>query len=197
VSAAQSIERGEGIGKLTSAASEVDVVMTGLENVSEDGRQVTEAIGATSGDSELGVTEEGSAPDHAGECADGAVEASTVTGEVTIKGGKGEATRSGRRPALEGAGQEAALPVGEPEGLEPPKGATVEGLVGEVEQLERGGCVELVEADERLEGDALCRGGVSGSGGDVDGVNAEYGGGLVDDDGVSEVQGFGEQVGHG
>jgi hypothetical protein len=142
------------------------------------------------------VTEEGSAPDHAGECATGAVEAPTVTGEVTVEGREVEATRSGRGPALEGAGQEAALPVGEPEGVEPPKGATVEGLVGEVEQLERGGRVELVEADQDLEGGALCRGGVSGSGGDVDGVDAEDGGGLVDDDGVSEVEGFGKQV-HG
>jgi len=143
------------------------------------------------------VTQEGSAPDHARECADAAVEASTVTGKVTVEGREGEATLSRRGPALEGAGQEAALPVGEPEGVEPPKGATVKGLVGEVEKLKRGGCVELVEADQDLEGGALCRGGVSGSGGDVDGVNAEYRGGLVDDDGVSEVEGFGEQVGHG
>jgi len=197
VSAAQGVESGERIGKLTSAASEVDVVVTGLEDVGEDGRQVTEPVGAASGHSELGVTEEGSAPDHAGECADGAVEAPTVTGEVTVEGREVEATRSGRGPALEGAGQEAALPVGEPEGVEPPKGAAVEGLVGEVEKLKRGGRVELVETDQDLEGGALCRGGVSGSGGDVDGVDAEYGCGLVDDDGVSEVEGFGEQVGHG
>jgi hypothetical protein len=197
VSAAQGVERVEALGELAGAASEVDVVVTGLEDVGEDGRQVTEPVGAASGHSELGVTEEGSAPDHAGECADGAVEAPTVTGEVTVEGREVEATRSGRGPALEGAGQEAALPVGEPEGVEPPKRATVEGLVGEVEQFERGGRVELVETDQDLEGGALCRGGVSGSGGDVDGVDAEYGCGLVDDDGVSEVEGFGEQVGHG
>jgi len=183
VSAALAVECLDTLDELSDPTSVVQVIMASPQHVSEDRGQVSEAIGALAGDSIGRGAEEGSAPDEPGEAPDSEVQAPTVTGEVTVESGKGEATRSGRGTTLEGASAERRFPAGEPGGRDATARYAAHGVVCHVEKLDSRGAVEVVETDEQLQGDALCRCGLSGEVGGIDGITAEDIGSFFEDEG--------------